>query len=88
MDISQGSKQASEVRLDSRHRQIPEIISKIVVSMIWHDSDNLVTVSECSDKLRDMSATAAVFKNGYLIANAFRIGSYVYALDGDKDFWL
>ena len=87
VNIPQRSKQAPKVCLDPTHRQRLVKIPKIVIAVIRHDNDNLVAMSKSSYELRDMSTTTTVIQDGNLIANAFWVGSYVYAFYRDEDFF-
>ncbi len=86
MDVTKRSKQTTEVGFDARHRQRAIYFAEVLVPVIRHYCDNLILVSERSNELRNVSTSATVFHDRYLIAHTFRIAGYIYPLDGDHDF--
>lgn len=88
MNIPQRAEQATEIRLDTLHRQRSEEIAKVIVPVVRHDDDYLVAVSKGGDELGYISAAATVFEDGDFVPDSFGVGSDVYAFDGDECFFV
>jgi hypothetical protein len=76
--------QGPQVDGNVRYRHVTEVASKVPVSEIGQDGDDLVGVSKGRDERTDRGALAQVVQQLELVEDARRAGCDIDLLDGDE----
>ena len=60
--------------------------AKILIAVVGHDRDYLVSIAEGGDQLARVPSSSTVLHNRYFISNAFWIARHVDTFDSNEDF--